>query len=192
MLTKNTQLTKKYPAETAALILITGGLSIVIALTWLCFMGRRYRVNKKKPRLIAPVLVCGCPPGPALTGRIQAAQRLMISGQATECIISGRGEAEHGQAMLISLGIDIKRLKVETEATNTLENLLNVGAILEKTRSWVVSDAWHLPRVLWIAKQLNYDLMTQRIYLTQKQALKAERRLAERLRKQGYTVEGGH
>ena len=40
--------------------------------------------------------------------------------------------------------------------------------------------------------QLNYDLMTQRIYLTQKQALKAERRLAERLRQQGYTVEGGH
>ena len=40
--------------------------------------------------------------------------------------------------------------------------------------------------------QLNYDLMTQRIYLTQKQALKAERRLAERLREQGYTVEGGH
>ena len=41
-------------------------------------------------------------------------------------------------------------------------------------------------------RQLNYDLMTQRIYLTQKQALTAERRLAERLRQQGYTVEGGH
>ena len=40
--------------------------------------------------------------------------------------------------------------------------------------------------------QLNYGLMTQRIYLTQKQALKAERRLAERLRQQGYVVEGGH
>lgn len=39
---------------------------------------------------------------------------------------------------------------------------------------------------------LNYDLMTQRIYLTQKQALEAERRLAERLRQQGYIVEGGH
>ena len=39
---------------------------------------------------------------------------------------------------------------------------------------------------------LNYDLMTQRIYLTQKQALKAERRLAERLRGLGYVVEGGH
>ena len=41
-------------------------------------------------------------------------------------------------------------------------------------------------------RQLNYDLMTQRIYLTQQQALKAERRLAERLRQQGYIVEGGH
>ena len=40
--------------------------------------------------------------------------------------------------------------------------------------------------------QLNYELMTQRIYLTQKQALKAERRLAERLRQQGCTVDGGH
>ena len=47
-------------------------------------------------------------------------------------------------------------------------------------------------KVLKYGTQLNYDLMTQRIYLTQKQALKAERRLAERLRQQGYTVEGGH
>jgi len=39
---------------------------------------------------------------------------------------------------------------------------------------------------------LNHDLMTQRIYLTKRQAEKAERRLAERLRNQGYIVEGGH
>lgn len=39
---------------------------------------------------------------------------------------------------------------------------------------------------------LNYDLMTKKIYLTQNQAKKAERRLAERLREQGYRVEGGH
>jgi hypothetical protein len=38
---------------------------------------------------------------------------------------------------------------------------------------------------------LNYDLMNDRIYLTQKQALNAEQRLAERLRDQGYVVEGG-
>ena len=38
---------------------------------------------------------------------------------------------------------------------------------------------------------LNRTLMTDRIYLTQKQALKAELRLAERLRDQGYVVEGG-
>ena len=48
---------------------------------------------------------------------------------------------------------------METEATNTVENLLNVDAILKTTRSWVVSDDWHLPRVLWIAKQLNYELV---------------------------------
>ena len=41
-------------------------------------------------------------------------------------------------------------------------------------------------------RDLNYELMTSRIYLTQKQALTAERRLAERLREQGYVVEGGH
>jgi len=47
-------------------------------------------------------------------------------------------------------------------------------------------------KVLKYGKNLNDELMTTRIYLTQKQALKAERRLAERLRRQGYTVEGGH
>jgi len=39
-------------------------------------------------------------------------------------------------------------------------------------------------------RDLNYDLMTSRLYLTERQALKAERRLAERLRQQGYAVEG--
>ena len=47
-------------------------------------------------------------------------------------------------------------------------------------------------KVFKYGTQLNYNLMTQRIYLTQQQALKAERRLAKRLRQQGYTVEGGH
>ena len=41
-------------------------------------------------------------------------------------------------------------------------------------------------------KDLNYALMPERIYLTKRQAEKAERRLAERLRNQGYVVEGGH
>lgn len=39
---------------------------------------------------------------------------------------------------------------------------------------------------------LNQELMTQRIYLTKKQAETAERRLADRLRQQGYIVKGGH
>lgn len=41
-------------------------------------------------------------------------------------------------------------------------------------------------------KDLNYSLMPERIYLTKRQAEKAERRLAERLRDEGYVVEGGH
>ena len=41
-------------------------------------------------------------------------------------------------------------------------------------------------------KDLNHALMPERIYLTKRQAEKAERRLAERLRRQGYVVEGGH
>ena len=41
-------------------------------------------------------------------------------------------------------------------------------------------------------RDLNYRLMPQKIYLNQKQAMKAERRLADRLRADGYVVEGGH
>ncbi len=39
---------------------------------------------------------------------------------------------------------------------------------------------------------LNRDLMTSKVYMTEEQAKKAERRLAERLRSAGYLVEGGH
>ena len=34
--------------------------------------------------------------------------------------------------------------------------------------------------------------MTAKVYVTQKQAKKAERRLAARLERAGYLVEGGH
>ena len=39
---------------------------------------------------------------------------------------------------------------------------------------------------------LNRQLMTGKVYMTQKQAKKAERRLAARLERAGYLVEGGH
>ena len=39
---------------------------------------------------------------------------------------------------------------------------------------------------------LNLDLTPTATYLTKKQAQKAERRLADRLRAEGYCVEGGH
>ena len=39
---------------------------------------------------------------------------------------------------------------------------------------------------------LNLDLTPTSTYLTKKQAQKAERRLADRLRAKGYCVEGGH
>jgi len=39
---------------------------------------------------------------------------------------------------------------------------------------------------------LNRQLMTSGVYMTQKKAKKAERRLAARLEKAGYLVEGGH
>lgn len=41
-------------------------------------------------------------------------------------------------------------------------------------------------------QSLNHDLMTEKVYPTKRAALKAERRLADRLRKAGYVVEGGH
>ena len=39
---------------------------------------------------------------------------------------------------------------------------------------------------------LNRDLMTSKVYMTKEQAMKAEQRLAERLRSAGYLDEGGH
>ena len=48
--------------------------------------------------------------------------------------------------LLVSFGVESARLTMETEATNTVENLLNVAATLKTTRSWVVSMTG-IPRV---------------------------------------------
>ena len=47
-------------------------------------------------------------------------------------------------------------------------------------------------KVLKYGKDLNYGLMSDEIYLTRAEAKVAERLLAEKLRDEGYKVEGGH
>ena len=47
-------------------------------------------------------------------------------------------------------------------------------------------------KVLKYGKDLNYGLMPDEIYLTRAEAKVAERLLAEKLRDEGYKVEGGH
>ena len=46
-------------------------------------------------------------------------------------------------------------------------------------------------KVLKYGVDLNYDLMNDRIYLTRSESREAERLLAEKLRAEGYVVEGG-
>ncbi len=141
--------------RTATLVAGTGGLSVVVAIGWVIREKKKIETGYKRKR--CPALVFGCPPGQALNARILGAFELLCNGQADRIVVSGRGEASHARQILIDKGVNADQIKLETEARNTLENLLFASSLLDGGPFWAVSDRWHLPRISAIARTLNMD-----------------------------------
>lgn len=104
----------------------------------------------------------GARPSPTLRRRAEAGARLLLAGRADRLLLTG-GEGRHPPAealvardRALAMGADPARLLHESRSTDTLGNLREARAILPPgTRATViVSDRWHLPRALAIARIL--------------------------------------
>lgn len=119
------------------------------------------------------VIVLGAPPaapdvpGPVLERRIDHAVGVFRQRRAAFLVVSGGAvgpppaEAEIMRTLALAKGVPNERIIVEDQARNTFENALYTGLIMRR-RGWrraiVVTDAFHLPRSLFVFRRLGLDV----------------------------------
>lgn len=104
-------------------------------------------------------------PSEVLRRRLDQAIRYLAGNPGTKVIVSGGkggnepvAEAEGMQGYLIQRGVDASRILVENASSNTCENLVFSGRLLdpEKDRVVIVTSNFHMFRALKIAQKQGY------------------------------------
>lgn len=144
--------------RTAAVLAGTGGAAWVLAAGWVATRAAPPRAPVV-PDVVRPALVLGCRPGPGLDRRVDGAVALWRAGRASRLVVSGAGEAAAGVARALAAGLPADALAAEDRARNTLENLRYSSALLDGAPFWIVSDDWHLPRALLLARRLGLQAL---------------------------------
>ena len=97
--------------------------------------------------------------------RVWKAARLYHRGVAPTIIVSGgpynrtsRPEAEAMRQFLLDLGVPSAAIVMEEKARNTAENIRDVRAIVGDRRVALVTSAYHMPRALRLAAELNLNV----------------------------------
>ncbi len=101
-------------------------------------------------------LLLGCTPGPRLRRRADVAAALVISERAGRVVVSGAGEAVPAANQLRFRGVPEGRIVLEPHARSTWDNLRLARPFLGPGPVWIVSDRWHLPRAMAMARRLDY------------------------------------
>lgn len=135
---------------------------------WVWWSGRRGIASLEQLAEPALILVPGASvfrsgrPSPVLRQRMEVAldaarvwgdARVVLSGTA---IAGGYDEPLAMCNYLVGHGIDPRRLVLDREGNSTQESIRNLGA--PSGRLVVVSQKWHLPRLVWIAQDRGWDV----------------------------------
>jgi vancomycin permeability regulator SanA len=107
-------------------------------------------------------------PSPTLAGRVDKALELLKNGYSGKILVTGSSapgemtEAEVAYNYLLAKGIDSSQIAIETATTSTAEQIQfikNELAGLESIEDIIViSDSYHLPRVIEISRFFNLDI----------------------------------
>lgn len=99
-------------------------------------------------------------PNPCLRSRIEAGVWLYRAGKTERLVMSGgtdsdgSNQAEAMRDMAVELGVPSEHILVENRSETTFQNLkFSTPLLADKKRVIIVSDAFHLPRGLWLAQR---------------------------------------
>jgi SanA protein len=105
--------------------------------------------------IVLGCLVTAAGPSPTLVYRCTTAARLIHEGQARRLLLTGTpAEAAAMKALVIEAGVDGALLIVDDGAFRTLHNLQRAKDVFGVDDVIVVTSAFHLPRVLFLARAL--------------------------------------
>ena len=102
-------------------------------------------------------------PSPMLRERIETGIRLYEAGAAPKLLMSGdHGRADHDEVnamkdAAIAAGIPSGDVFMDHAGFNTYDSLYRAGAIFGAERVLIVTQAYHLPRALYIAARLGLE-----------------------------------
>ncbi|MDP2343047.1 MAG: YdcF family protein [Deltaproteobacteria bacterium] len=105
--------------------------------------------------IVLGCLVTAAGPSATLVYRCTTAARLIHEGHARRLLLTGTpGEAAAMRQLVIEAGVDVACLIVDDGAFRTLHNLQRAKHVFGVDDVIVVSSAFHLPRVLFLARAL--------------------------------------
>ncbi len=99
-------------------------------------------------------------PSPVALQRVEAAAALAASQPGVSFVVSGHEPAEHEAtelaAALVSRGVPARRVRVDPHGVSTHANVM---AMVDPDQGTVVfvTQGFHLPRTLWMARQQGLD-----------------------------------
>lgn len=131
--------------------------------------GRLYRSVAAVPNRDVG-LVLGCSKiashgklNPHFANRIEAAAALYRAGKVQHLLVSGDNhiatydEPDDMRAALISAGVPADAITCDYAGFRTLDSVVRAREIFGLSRCTIISEDYHCPRALWIAKQHNLD-----------------------------------
>ena len=111
-------------------------------------------------------------PGPALLRRINFGVSVFFARQAAHLLVSGGvvgpppAEAVMMRHVALARGVCDAQIIVEDMARNTFENALFSGRVI-RDFGWrdvvIVTDAWHMPRSLYVFRRLGLPVSGERV-----------------------------
>lgn len=161
------------------LISITFGLILSVAFVRIFMISRtgmEYQIRKGDKFdaivILGAAVWKGNIPSPLYEGRLNTALELFENGFSNKIVLTGSNapfelsEAKVGEIYLRNRGVNSTKIEIEEKSTSTIEQVHFIKRDLIERKNYqkllVVSDAFHLPRVIEISKFLSVDFKVAR------------------------------
>lgn len=143
---------KSLPTDMDAIIVLGGGEDLQRSLSW-----NRAELGNGGDRYIGAADLASLYPDIPV---------IFTGGNGTLRLQESNKEAHLAQQLLTSVGIEEKRIIIESDSRNTYENFINLKQLLPKVRHdvsygryFLVTSAYHMPRSVGIARKQGIDVV---------------------------------
>ena len=151
-------------------ILVVLGLLVLIVpriVTGVCARGKVYAASKIQTRRVAIVFGAGLwrdgSPTPILIDRVTAAANLFFAGKVEKLLMSGDNrfvdynEPEAMRQLALSLGVPDDAVVLDYAGRRTYDTCYRAQAIFGVTEAILVTQAFHMPRAIYLCNHLGVD-----------------------------------